>query len=136
LAIAFSRIIAPGRLFPIPLDDPELFNATPRWQCFIRNDPLSLRMATARFLVSSVFLDRFLRRAPASVRVPFLLMLAGQDRIIDNTRTRTYFQNFASADRQIIEWPTANHTLEFEDDPQPIFSALRHWLEGGRAARA
>src|SRR5262245_34188911 len=43
LRIAVSRLFAPGRLFPIPLDDPELFTATPERQAFIRDDPLSLR---------------------------------------------------------------------------------------------
>ncbi len=61
LAILFSRLVRPSRLFPIPLDDPALFTANPDRQAFIREDPLSLRKATARFLVSSVHLDFVLR---------------------------------------------------------------------------
>src|SRR5262249_33119380 len=128
LAIALARLVSPRRLFPIPLDDPELFTATPRWQAFIRDDPLSLRRATARFLVSSAFLDRALRLAPEEVRAPTLLMLAGRDRIIDNERTRAYFARFASADKQVIEYPEAHHTLEFEPDPTPVFADLARWL--------
>src|SRR5436853_454610 len=79
---------APDNLFPIPLDDPELFTATPRWQSFVRDDPRSLRRATARLLVASVFLDIAARRSVGHVRVPVLLLLAGKDRIIDNARTR------------------------------------------------
>src|SRR5439155_4339383 len=30
------------QLVPIPLDDPDLFTATPRWREFIRHDPLAL----------------------------------------------------------------------------------------------
>ncbi len=47
----------PRKLFPIPLNDPELFTATPRWQEFLRDDPLRLHQATARLLVESVRLD-------------------------------------------------------------------------------
>ncbi len=133
LAIAWSRLVAPGRLFPIPLDDPELFTATPRWQAFIRDDPLSLRRATARLLVASVFLDRAARRAAPFVRVPTLLLLAGQDRIVDNARTRAYFARLGSTDRAVIEYPQAHHTLEFELDPTPIFADLARWLNNHAA---
>jgi alpha-beta hydrolase superfamily lysophospholipase len=129
LRIAWSRLVAPARLFDIPLDDPALFTANPERQAFIRDDPLALRRATARFLVSSVHLDFVLRRAPAHVRAPVLLLLAGEDRIIDNARTRAYAARFASADRQVIEYPAAHHTLEFEPDPSPVFADLAAWLD-------
>src|SRR5262249_18499220 len=99
LGIAWSRLVAPRRLFPIPLNDPELFTATPRWQQFIRDDPHSLRQATARFLVESVRLDGYLRFVPWHVRVPVLLLLAERDRVIDNERTRRYVERFATADK-------------------------------------
>lgn len=128
LRIACARLVAPTRQFPIPLDDPELFTATPHWQSYIRDDPLSLRTATARFLVESVRLDFILRRAPRHVRVPVLLLLAGKDRIIDNRRTRAYLARFASSDRLVLEYPEAHHTLEFEPAPTPIFADLTGWL--------
>jgi acylglycerol lipase len=130
LRIAWSRLLAPDRLFPIPLDDAELFTATPRWQSYIRDDPLSLRRATARLLVASVFLDIAARRSVGHVRVPVLLLLAGKDRIIDNARTRAYLQRLASADKEVIEYPEAHHTLEFEPDPTPVFADVAAWLEG------
>src|SRR5262249_36850892 len=83
LGIAWARLASPRRLFPVPLQDAELFTATPRWQRFIREDPLSLRQATARFFAASVFLDRALRSAPPHVRVPVLLLLGQKDRVID-----------------------------------------------------
>lgn len=127
LAIAWSRLIRPGRLYPIPLNDPELFTASPRWLEFLRQDPLSLHKATARFLVASVFLDRYLRRTPACVLVPTLLMLAGQDRIIDNDKTRAFVEQFAGP-RDIIEYPEAHHTLEFEPNPDRFLGDLLAWL--------
>jgi alpha-beta hydrolase superfamily lysophospholipase len=130
LRIAWARLVSPRRLFPVPLQDPELFTATLRWQQFIRDDPLSLRRATARFFVASVFLDRALRSAPPQVRVPVLLMLAGKDRIIDNERTRQYVDQFATEDKVILSYPEAAHTLEFEADPEPMIRDIRDWLDG------
>jgi alpha-beta hydrolase superfamily lysophospholipase len=129
LAIAWSRLVAPKRLFPIPLNDPELFTASPRWQQFVRDDPLGLRHATARFLVESVRLDSYLRFVPKHVRVPVLLLLAEHDRIIDNARTRRLMERLATTDKEIIEYPGAHHTLEFEPDPELYLQDLRRWLE-------
>jgi alpha-beta hydrolase superfamily lysophospholipase len=124
-----ARLVRPRRLFPIPLNEPELFTAEPRWQRFIRDDPLSLHQATARLLLESVRLDAYLRFAPRHVRVPVLLLLAEKDRVIDNRRTRRYVERFASSDREIIEYPGAHHTLEFEPDPDRFIDDVRRWLE-------
>jgi alpha-beta hydrolase superfamily lysophospholipase len=129
LSIAWSRLVAPRRLFPIPLNDPELFTATPRWQQFIRDDPLGLREATARFLVESVRLDGYLHFVQKHVQVPVLLLLAEHDRIINNAPTRRYVEGFASADKEIIEYPGAHHTLEFEEKPDGFIDDLQRWLQ-------
>jgi alpha-beta hydrolase superfamily lysophospholipase len=129
LAILWSRLVAPRRPFPIPLNDPELFTASPDRQRFIREDPLGLRRATARLLIESVRLDGYLRVVPPHVRVPVLLLLAEHDRIIDNAPTRRFVERFASADKEVIEYPGAHHTLEFEPDPERFIGDLRRWLE-------
>lgn len=131
LRIALSYLVAPSRRFPIPLNDPELFTASPSWQQFLRNDPLALHEATARFLAHSVRLDRYLRGAAAHVAVPTLLLLAGQDRIIDNARTRRFVESFATKDKTILEYPEAQHTLEFEPTPQRFLEDLLCWLGRG-----
>jgi alpha-beta hydrolase superfamily lysophospholipase len=137
LAILACRVPAPRRLFPVPLSDPQLFTANPHWQQFIRDDPLGLRQATARLLLESVRLDAYLRFVPRHVKVPVLVLLAGRDRIIDNARTRRFVSRLASADRSIIEYPTAHHTLEFEPNPDPFINDVKQWLENhlpGRSA--
>lgn len=126
--IASAAVIEPTRYFPIPLNDPTLFTAQPERQTFIANDPLALRQATARFLVESLKFDVYLRRAIRHVSVPVLLMLAGEDRIIDNEKTRRFVNRFATPDRTILEYPGAHHTLEFESRPEPIFQDLTEWI--------
>ena len=128
LGIFFARLLHPRRMFPVPLSDPGLFTATPRWQEFIANDPIAVRQATARLLVESVRLDLYLRFFPPRIEVPVLLMLAGQDRIIDSGRTRQLVERIATADRQMIDYPDAHHTLEFEPDPERHIDDLIKWL--------
>jgi alpha-beta hydrolase superfamily lysophospholipase len=128
VAILWSYLVAPTRLFPVPLDDPALFTASPEWQQFLRDDPLAVRRATARFLAHSARLDAYLRFVPRHVTVPVLLLLAGQDRIVENGRTRRFVESFAARDKTVIEYPEAHHTLEFEPQPHRYLDDLIGWL--------
>lgn len=128
LRIAWARLVSPRRRFPIPLNDPELFTATPRWLEFLRDDPLALHDATARLLIESIRLDLYLLRCASQVRASTLLLLAEQDRIIDNPAVRRYVESFATTDKKIIEYPGAQHTLEFEPEPERFLADLRQWL--------
>jgi alpha-beta hydrolase superfamily lysophospholipase len=122
------KAVFPRYRISIPLSDPTLFTTTPVWLEFLRQDPLALHKATARFLYASLDLDRYLRRSPETFHLPVLLMLAGQDRIIENAATRLYVEQFATPDREIIEYPQANHTLEFEPQPDQFIEDLIAWL--------
>ena len=115
--IALALCTNRRKLFPIPLSDPALFTANPEAQAFIAADPHSLRQGTAGLMASSFFIDWRVRRAPRKVHQPALLMIGGQDRIVDNARTLEYFRTLATADRKVIEYPEGHHTLEFEPDP-------------------
>ncbi len=126
---------AAKKTFSIPLNDPALFTASPEGQAFIASDPLSLRVATAGLMASSAWIDRWVARIPPQVRQPALLMLAGQDRIVDNAKTRQYFERLASTSRQVIEYPEGHHTLEFEPDPSRYALDLAAWLNANLPCR-
>ena len=127
LAILWARLTRPSRMFPIPLDEPELFTATPRWLQFLRDDPLSLHHASARFFVESVRLDYYLRWVPKYVTMPTLLLLGGRDRIINNEQTLAYIERFAGP-KAVIDYPEAHHTLEFEPEPSGFLNDMLKWL--------
>jgi len=126
--IVAARLVAPRRMFPIPLNAPELFTANAERRQFIRDDPLMLRRATARMLFENGRLDVYLRFAARSVTVPVLLLLAGQDRIIDNAATRQFVERFPTPDRTAIEYRGAHHTLEFEPGGPPFIDDVVDWL--------
>jgi alpha-beta hydrolase superfamily lysophospholipase len=128
LRIFLASRLRPTRLFPIPLNDPDLFTAAPEWQKYIAAEPHGLREATARFLFSSFALDVYLRRAARRVKVPTLLVLAEHDRIIDNAKTRAFAARFAAV-TTIIDYPGAHHTLEFEPPDHPWIDDVRAWVE-------
>ncbi len=128
LPIIVSRLFAPRRRFPIPLNEPELFTANPERQEYIGDDPLALREATARFLFESSRMDVYLRFAARHVTMPVLLLLAGADRIIDNVATRRFAVRFPQIDRTVIEYADAHHTLEFEPGGPPFVRDILRWL--------
>lgn len=129
LRIALAYFTNRRKSFPIPLSDPALFTANPDGQRFIASDRLGLHAGTAGLLAASTFIDRRVRRVAARVRQPVLLMLAGRDRIVDNTKTLRYLRRVSSPDRQVIEYPEAHHTLEFEPDPGLYARDLCSWLD-------
>ena len=113
---------------PIPLEDPALFTASPKWQSYIRTDPLTLRRITLRFVQADRRLARVALQATA-IEQPVLLALAGHDPIVDNRRTLEFFQRLGSPDRTQFEYPNAGHTLEFEPDPFPFLNDLAGWVQ-------
>jgi alpha-beta hydrolase superfamily lysophospholipase len=126
--IAWAMLTNRSKMFPIPLSDPTLFTANTEAQAFIASDPHSLRQGTAGLMAASFFIDRMVRRAPASLKQPALLMLAGHDQIVDNARTLDYFNKLAATDRRVIEYPDGHHTLEFERDPTAYARDLIGWI--------
>ncbi|MBX9625202.1 MAG: lysophospholipase [Gemmataceae bacterium] len=125
--IAAARVLRPGKFFPIPLNEPELFTSSTDWQAYIDREPHGLREATARFLFGSFGLDIYLRRAARRVTVPTLLVLGGRDRIIDVAGTRLYAGRFGSP-VSALDYPDAHHTLEFEPDGHPWVDDVVGWL--------
>jgi acylglycerol lipase len=123
---------APTRLqnlrLTIPLRHPELFTNTRPWREFIRQDPLALRRVTWRFAQADRELTAFARASAPFIHMPLLLMLARQDRIVDNRRTRAFFARAQSRHKTLLEYAGAGHTLEFEADPSQYFRDLADWI--------
>ncbi len=112
----------------IPLNDPALFTAELRWQEFIRNDPLALREVTSGFLLAHQDLTRESLAAAPQILCPTLLMLAGRDQIIDNEATKIWAARLGTGTVTLQEYTEAQHTLEFESQPDHFVDDLLAWL--------
>ena len=122
--IALSLVVCPRKEFDIPLNDVDLFTNNEAMLDYLRADPFRLNKATARFLYSSHCLDGLLRRAASGcIRVPTTLMLARQDRIIDNVATRRIVERLTASTPVVKEFDSV-HTLEFTADPEQFLNAL------------
>lgn len=123
------------RDIPIPLGDPTLFTSSPEWQNFISEDPLALHTVTSSLLNAGRDLDGVLRGDPQKIAHPVLLMLAGNDDVIDNGKARSRVSTFGSPFVTIRTYPDARHTLEFESVREDFVNHLIEWLNGIHSTR-
>jgi len=124
LAILLAWCFHRQKYFDLPLEDVSLFTDNPEMQQYLRNDPLRLHRATAGFLFASAMLDRLIAHAPQrSLNIPISLILAQQDKIIDNTATFDILEKIAGRTIQLF-WFNSAHTIEFNPDKQSFYQAL------------
>jgi acylglycerol lipase len=117
-----------NRRMEIPLQPATLFTETPNWRDYVASDPLSLLEVTVRFVQADNRLTRYAKQAAELIHTPTLMMLAGRDRIITNSRCRNFLGRIGAAHKTLIEYPNAVHTLEFESDPHRYFADLADWI--------
>ncbi|MBI5723235.1 MAG: alpha/beta fold hydrolase [Planctomycetes bacterium] len=133
LLIALCLPLAGRKLFDIPLDDVELFTGSEQMQEYLRRDPARLKRASAAFFYASRKLENILTRSPpGAIPVPTSLILAGNDRIIDNARTMEIVNRLTARKVRVHELP-GRHTLEFENDPRPLYQALLDSIQRAEA---
>lgn len=117
---------------PIPIGAASLFTDNPKWQNWIEQDPLTLRRCTARFFWENHKIDKKIKRDAKRAQDPILLLLAGRDEIIRNDKTKKFMTEKMPEGREgrldIIEYPSARHTLEFEDNRDEIVGDMLKWL--------
>jgi alpha-beta hydrolase superfamily lysophospholipase len=116
------------RRLEIPLQPASLFTESRQWREFVDHDPLTLRDVSYRFVQADNRLTHFAKQAAPYIHTPTLLMLSGRDRIVSNSRCRTFFARIGAAHKTLIEYPNAVHTLEFESDPSRYFADLADWI--------
>jgi alpha-beta hydrolase superfamily lysophospholipase len=126
--IGWSMVSKPRRSYDIPLNDPELFTAVPKWIEFLRNDELQLHQATAGFFLASRRMDKVARKLPRARSVPLHLMLASDERIIDNAETRAFVRDMHWPHRRITAYENSRHTLEFDPDCDYYLEDLVRWV--------
>jgi len=122
-----SRVGLGGLRFPVPLRDPELFTRSADWRSYIADDPFTLRLVTLRLATASAKLYHDVVKNPIKISTPTLLMLGGQDLIIHNDQVSLFVKRYFGEHPKIIEYPTAAHTLEFEDDTTSYMDDLSSW---------
>ncbi len=125
--IGMSMVANPDRLYDIPLNDPEMFTSVPERIAFLGDDAFQIHQATAGFYLASRRMDRVCAKLTESPPVPAHLMLAADERIIDNEKTRSLIRAWRKGRSVITTYERSRHTLEFDPDREQFMDDLVAW---------
>jgi len=97
----------------------------------LRDDPLAVRVATARWWTESVRAQRRLLEGLRSIQTPTLLQVAGEDRVVDARVTRYFFERLETKSKRWIEYPFVFHEVyqETVDGQAPAVEDLGDWID-------
>jgi alpha-beta hydrolase superfamily lysophospholipase len=113
--------VTPRLRVPIPV---EIYTTSHHLDGFVRNDELKLRDFTPRTLRASMRLKENLETHFAAFEKPSMLLLAKNDKIIDNEKTRALYAHVGSAEPGVVELE-ADHGIMFD-----ALGALVETVEG------
>jgi alpha-beta hydrolase superfamily lysophospholipase len=92
-------------------------------------DPLVHHVATAGWFMSTLRAQARIRARASDLRAPTLLLLAGEDRIVDNEASQAFAQA-AGAIVEVRDYPSLFHEVFLEPEAGPVLSDIATWLLG------
>lgn len=130
-AVVKNLILNHGKKYmPIPIPGPEYFSKYKKWQDYIAGDKYALTECTARFFLNTSKIDRQIAKIKQIFQIPSLLLLAQNDRIIYNGRTKNLFRKYFVNEKLVIkEYAGCEHTLEFDDKDFIFMDDILRFLE-------
>lgn len=126
LDVFFSNFFSPQKLFNVPLED-YMFTRNQKYLTFIKEDKLKLKKVTARFLFETGRMNLHFNKVAHKVRIPVLVLLAGEDLIVDNEGVKKWFAKIGSKDKMIKIYPGCYHSLHFEA-AKNIINYIANWV--------
>jgi alpha-beta hydrolase superfamily lysophospholipase len=87
-------------------------------------------VATARFFTQVITAQARAVERAGEVKLPLLVMYAGDDQIADPERSRVFFERAASADKTIHGYDGYYHEIFNETNKEVVFKDWERWLAG------
>ncbi|MHC4870541.1 MAG: 2-dehydropantoate 2-reductase [Planctomycetota bacterium] len=127
LKIAGDIIAGSGeKLIALPIN-PDHFTARKDKTDYIINDPSRIKHVTTAFCLESLKMDKFIEENINRLKIPAQLLLAENDKIIDNTATDRLFTLAGSKSKKKHFHSGAEHSLVFET-PELCADNISDWL--------
>lgn len=116
-------------------DRPGVLTRDPAIEQEHRNDPLRLNRISPPLYFGLVEGGEMLLARAAEIRVPLLMLLGGQDPVIDPATSREFFNRIGSDDKTLIIYPKMVHEPLSELGREQVYDDLVRWLEQHLPAR-
>lgn len=127
LRVLRRAFVSPTKLYDLPFGVDAL-TSLPAWQAALAADSLRTTRVSARFLVEMFKLQRrTLKRLP-SLRNPLLVLLAGDDAIIDNPPILRSLSRLPPALLHAEIWEGASHLLPASRPRKDLLARLVPWF--------
>ncbi len=92
-------------------------------------DPLRHTMGTARLSTEYFQTLNWVFKHAIALDIPFLMMLAGQDRVTFPEGSRNFFEKLTFPDIELKEYPESYHCIQDDLNYQEVLADLEDWLE-------
>ena len=125
--VLFSTLFRPRKLFGVPLED-HMFTKNPKYLDFIKKDDLKLKKVTARFFFETGKMDIHFKSIAHRIHIPVLVLLAGEDQIVDNQKVKKWFHEISSKDKTLKIYHDCYHSLQFEKEAKTITNYIANWI--------
>ncbi|MBI3314291.1 MAG: lysophospholipase [Candidatus Omnitrophica bacterium] len=118
----------PKLLYQNPVYPPHLTH-NPEEVILYRNDPFIKRKITVR-LIHEMLKSMSLLERKENIRFPFpvYILTAGIEKVVDSTRTRTFFQRLEAPEKDLIVFDGYYHEIFNELGQDKVFDALKVYL--------
>jgi acylglycerol lipase len=126
-------VVAPRTSFQTDVQ-PELLSHDPAVGRAYAADPLVHRRATARFFTELERAMRDVGDRAGEIRLPILVLQAGDDRLVDAPAAEEFASQAGSADKEVHVYPELFHEIFNETDKASVFADVERWLEARLAA--
>lgn len=93
-----------------------------------QEDALMVHRGTARWLIETYRTQELVLAGAASVTVPTLIMVAGDERLVSVEATRSFHDGLGASDRTWIDYPKLRHELFNEVERERVLGDLTGWL--------
>jgi len=122
-----AALFDPMGFFPAGFNA-EMFTRDPVMAKRINNDPLEVRMLTAKFFLSILKAMIFVNSKPRAIKLPILMLLAGKDKMISAEAADAYFKKMSSKDKEVKWYPEMYHALYVDKDREVVFKDIVSWI--------
>lgn len=96
-----------------------------------KNDPLVHDRVSARFFTEFLSAMETVHQQAASLNIPILLQVAGDDYLVSARSSRQFFEKLKLQDKTLCVYDGQYHEIynELEDQRKPVFKDLEKWLD-------
>ncbi|BAZ09417.1 alpha/beta hydrolase fold protein [Calothrix sp. NIES-4071] len=92
-------------------------------------DKLRHTVGTARLSTEFSSTLAWVQAHASQLNIPFLMMLAGADKVTLPEGSRNFFEKITFTDKELREYPESYHELHDDYGYQEVLSDLQNWLE-------